>query len=181
MSKKLEHEVWEIERCTGCGACVAACSKHILSFDASADRPAKTQVQKTIGLSKRTVDICDFCTLAKEILCEETCPRLVTETKSGKIIRAMSARTTRKSKSGQVNDVVTDLLIGAFQSGMLDGALILDMDRWTLKPRAKIATSISDLMESTGHQFLWYPLLMALNDAIYDRGLKTSPSSEPHA
>lgn len=172
MSKKLEHEVWEVERCAGCGACVAACSKRILSFAPSADRPSKERVSKAIGLSNKDVDTCEFCALASEILCEESCPRLLATLEEGGIIRAVSARTTRKDKSGQMNDVITDLLIGTFQTAMLDGVLLMDIDRWTLKPRSKIATSIADLVESAGHQYIWFPLLEVLNEAIYERNLK---------
>jgi coenzyme F420 hydrogenase subunit beta len=46
-----------------------------------------------------------------------------------------------------------------------------DMDPWSLEPIAKIASSVDEIVSGLGMQYLWTPVLSALNEAIYERGL----------
>ena len=39
MSEQLERYVWELEKCAGCGACVACCSKGVLQFSEAHEHP----------------------------------------------------------------------------------------------------------------------------------------------
>ena len=55
---------------------------------------------------------------------------------------------------------------------MIDGAVISDVDRWTLIPFPLVAISISDLVESVGNQYVWSSTLEGLKEAIYEKGLK---------
>ncbi|TLN09763.1 4Fe-4S dicluster domain-containing protein, partial [bacterium] len=71
MVKRLESEVWELDNCSGCGMCVAACSKQVLVWQEES-HPVKQVRTKTLGLSKTTLDSCTFC----RKFCEEVCPRL---------------------------------------------------------------------------------------------------------
>lgn len=172
MSRQLESEVWNLERCAGCGACVVACSKRILYFEGDVDHPSKEVVRKTVALSTTTLDVCHFCEMAGEKLCELSCPRMQEEWADGPFRREVLVRTTGKRPSGVTNDVVGNLLAGAMRAGMIDGALISDVDRWTLVSNPRVATSIADLVESAGNQFIWNPTLEGLTDAIYESDLR---------
>jgi coenzyme F420 hydrogenase subunit beta len=46
-----------------------------------------------------------------------------------------------------------------------------DMDPWSLEPTATIATSVDEIVAGVGMQYLWTPVLSALNEAIFERGL----------
>jgi coenzyme F420 hydrogenase subunit beta len=84
----------------------------------------------------------------------------------------MLVRTGGKKTSGNPNEIITNLLIGAMKNRMIDGAVISDIDRWTLIPFPLVALSISDLVESVGNQYVWSPTLEGLKEAIYKKGLK---------
>ena len=167
MSKQLENEVWNLERCAGCGACVAACSKRILYFEGDVDHPSKKVVRKTVGLSTTVLDVCHFCEMAGENLCELSCPRMREDWPDGPVQREVLVRTTGQTPSGVTNEIVSNLLSGAMRAGMIDGALISDVDRWTLISHPRVATSIANVVESAGNQFIWNPTLEGLAEAIY--------------
>ena len=171
MSKQLENEVWNLERCAGCGACVAACSKRILYFEGDVDHPSKKVVRKTVGLSTTVLDVCHFCEMAGEVLCELSCPRMKEDWPDGPVQKEVLVRTTGQNPSGVTNEIVSNLLAGAMRAGMIDGALISDVDRWTLISHPRVAMSIADLVESAGNQFIWNPTLEGLAEAIYANNL----------
>lgn len=171
MSKKLENNVWNVERCAGCGACVVACSKRILNFEGEGEHPVKKEIWKNVGHTTSKLDVCHFCEMENMIMCELSCPRLVEDWPDGPLLKSMLVRTAGKMKSGNPNEVISNLLIGAMQAKMIDGAVISDVDRWTLIPHPVVATSISDLVESVGNQYIWSPTLEGLRDAIYEIGL----------
>ncbi len=83
----------------------------------------------------------------------------------------MSARAAGALGGYQPNDVVRNLLIAARASGMIDSALLMDSDR-AGRTRARLVTSAGEIAESTGFQYLWTPLLDALNDAVFHLGLQ---------
>lgn len=172
MSKKLENNVWNVERCAGCGACVVACSKLVVNFEGEGDCPNKREIWKNVGHTTSKLDVCHFCEMENMVLCELSCPRLVEDWPDGPILKNMLVRTAGKNKSGNPNEVISNLLIGAMQAKMIDGAVISDVDRWTLIPHPVVATSISDLVESVGNQYIWSPTLEGLKEAIYEMGLK---------
>ena len=172
MSKQLESEVWNLERCAGCGACVTACSKRILFFEEGANHPIKEKVTKTVGLSTTVLDVCHFCEMAGEMLCELSCPRMQEEWPDGPVKRKVLIRTVGENPSGVTNEVVANLLAGAMRAGMIDGALISDVDRWTLVSHPRVATSIAEVVESAGNQFIWNPTLEGLAEAVYENGLR---------
>lgn len=162
---RLRDEVWERDRCAGCAMCIAACSKQVLDWD-DVDHPRLRKIYKNIGLSTFEMDTCSVC----EHFCEEVCPRLDAATRLPPIVQ-MSARASGSLGGSEPNDVVRNLLIAARGSGMIDGALLMDSDR-SGKTRARIVTSAGEIAESTGFQFIWTPLLDALNDAVFKLGLK---------
>ena len=162
MVRMLKKKVWDVNRCSGCGMCVSTCAKNVILFPEDSDHPILDVKEKNIGLSHVVVDTCFFC----EKPCEESCPRLK-EWESGPIIRIVSA--VSKLPGG---DVIDALLISALRYGLIDGAILWDVERTSFKPIPRVAASEDEILKSKGYQYLWFPILTALNDAIYGRGLR---------
>jgi coenzyme F420 hydrogenase subunit beta len=165
MSTRLQQEVWALERCSGCGVCVAACSKGVLYWDGER-HPLLEEREKALGLSHLKLRTCEVC----EKFCELSCPRLVDWTPMEP--RTMvSARSAGVVHSSAPNDVIQALLVAARSADLIDGVVMLDMDPWTLEPVARVATTVDEIVSSVGMQYLWAPVLSALNEAIFDLGL----------
>jgi coenzyme F420 hydrogenase subunit beta len=165
MSTRLQQEVWALDRCSGCGVCVAACSKGVLYWDGE-QHPLLEEREKALGLSRLKLRTCEVC----EKFCELSCPRLVDWTPMEP--RTMvSARSAGVVHSGAPNDVIQSLLVAAHSAGLLDGVVMLDIDPWTLEPVARVATTVDEIASSVGMQYLWAPVLGALNEAVFELGL----------
>ena len=167
MSERVENEIWALEKCSGCGMCVALCSKGMLYWD-EVDHPAREQREKVLGLSHLTLDSCSFC----QKFCEEGCPRLEKEWTALLPRYQVSARTMGIVKSGEPNDVIKNLLVATLSAGLIDGVLMMDVDPWTLQPEARVATSVREIVDTLGVQYLWTPVLSALNQAVFEKGLR---------
>ncbi len=165
MSTRLQQEVWALHRCSGCGVCVAACSKGVLHWGAE-QHPLLEERQKALGLSHIKLRTCEVC----EKFCELSCPRLVDWTPM-EPRAAVSARSAGVVRSGEPNDVLRALLVAARSAELVDGVVMLDMDPWTLKPVARVATTVDEMVGSMGAQYLWAPVLSALNEAVFRLGL----------
>ncbi len=162
MSTRLQQEVWALERCSGCGVCVAACSKGVLYWNGE-QHPLLEERTKALGLSRIRLRACEVC----EKYCELSCPRLVDWTPLAP--RGMvSARSAGVIKSGAPNDVIQALLVAARSADLIDGVVMLDMDRYTLEPVARVATTVHEIVNSVGMQYLWAPVLSVLNEAIFE-------------
>lgn len=166
MSKRLEREVWLLDQCTGCGMCVAACSKQVLEWGAGT-HPQLQKRNKTLGLTKVELDSCTFC----DKLCEEVCPRLQ-DWAAQPVIATLAARARGPIQAGTPNDVIRSILVAGRSAGLIDGVVMLDLEPWTLKPVARVVSSVEDIVDTLGPQYLWAPVLDALNDAIFQRGIK---------
>jgi len=162
MVKMLKKKVWDVNRCSGCGMCVSTCAKNVIHFPEDSDQPILEVKERNIGLSHVVVDTCFFC----EKPCEESCPRLK-EWEDGPVIRIISAVSKLPG-----SDVIDALLISALRCGLIDGAILWDVERSSFKPLPRVATSEDEILKSAGYQHLWFPVLTALNDAIYGRGLR---------
>jgi len=165
--KRMETEVWALDRCAGCGLCVATCSKGMLYWDGEGGHPARETRQKTIGLTRIPLDSCTFC----QVFCEETCPRLH-EWEGLPPRRVVSAKTKGVTDSGEPNEVIRNLLIAALSAGLIDGAIMSCMDGWTVQPLAKVLTRVEEVADCLGVQGLWVPTLDVLNEAVYERKLR---------
>jgi len=168
MSKRMEREVWALDRCAGCGLCIATCSKGMLYWpDGEPKHPARETRMKRIGLTEIPLDTCSFC----EVFCEETCPRLH-EFDELPIRKVVSARAKGPVESGEAMDVIRALLVANLSAGAIDGVVANDVDGWDLRPRAKVMTRVEELADNLGVQGLWVPTLDVLNEAVYERKLR---------
>jgi coenzyme F420-reducing hydrogenase beta subunit len=173
MVKRLETEVWSLDNCSGCGMCVAACSKQVLEWHAGAapgsgSHPVLSARTKYLGLSKTTLDSCSFC----EAFCVEVCPRLERWTPiEARVIR--TARARGPVYSGAPNDVIRAIASAGRSAGLLDGVIMLDLDPWELKPVARIAASVEQIVDAVGPQYLWAPVFDVLNQAIFEQEMQS--------
>ena len=145
--------------------CSALCSKQVLHWKDS-EHPHLEKINKSIGLSRFELDTCSFCLR----FCEAACPRLESAPRL-KPLAQISARAIGSLSGGEPNDVVCNLLIAARAAALIDGALMIDADR-AGKTRARIVTSAGSIAETTGFQYVWTPVLDALNEAVFELGLK---------
>ena len=166
MRTRLESEVWALDNCAGCGMCVAACSKQVLKWNGS-NHPVLEQRTKAVGYTKETLDSCSFC----QKFCEEACPRLQHWAPlEAQTILAASAR--GPMRSGAPNDVIRAILTAGRSAGLLDGILMLDLDPWDLKPVARIASTVMEIVSAVGPQYLWAPVFDVLNEAVFAQRMR---------
>jgi coenzyme F420 hydrogenase subunit beta len=128
--------------------------------------PLLEEREKALGLSRLKLRACEVC----EKFCELSCPRLV-ERMSMKSHRLLSARSVGVVGSTYPNDVIQSLLVAARSADLIDGVVMLDTDPWTLEPVTRVATTVDEIVIGVGMQYLWAPLLSALNEAIFERDL----------
>jgi len=167
LSRRLEEEVWALDRCAGCGLCVALCAKGML-FWGTDESPTLEKREKALGLSHTTLDSCSFCPR----FCEEGCPRLDEEWRALEPWRVVSVRTRGIIQSGEPTEVIKHLLVAALSAGLIDGALLNDMDPWRLVPVTRVATTVAEIVDTIGLSSLWAPTLTALNEAIFEKKLQ---------
>ncbi len=166
MATRLEAEVWSLDNCAGCGMCVAACSKQVLVWDGG-DHPVLKDKIKTVGYTKTELDSCTFC----QHFCEESCPRLDHWLPfEPKLTLAAAAR--GPMKSGAPGDIIRAILTTARSSGLIDGVVMLDIDPWDLKPMARVASTVEDIVRAVGPQYLWAPVFDVLNEAVFNQGME---------
>lgn len=166
MVKRLETEVWALDNCTGCGLCVAACSKQVLDWEVG-DHPSVQKRMKTVGYTKHTLDSCSFC----QKFCEEVCPRL-TRLAPLEAMVTLAASARGPVRSGEPNDVIRAILAGGRSTGLLDGVILLDLDPWELKPIARVASTVEEIVDTIGPQYLWAPVFDRLNEAVFQIGME---------
>ncbi|MFX1336155.1 MAG: Coenzyme F420 hydrogenase/dehydrogenase, beta subunit C-terminal domain [Promethearchaeota archaeon] len=161
----LENKVWNLDRCAGCGMCVAACSRGRLEFKPDMAHPSFVFKTKTVGLSVVDIDTCSFC----EGMCAESCPRLI-DWEKNEIIRVISAKSTGYATNNHINEIITDLLSAGFVNGFIDAALITDVNRWDGTPYTRVVRSIEELYKVSGNQRIWNPILSNLYHEILTNG-----------
>jgi len=166
MSSRLKQEVWALDRCSGCGACVATCAKSVLYW-ANEQHPLLEERQKALGLSRLKLRTCEVC----DKFCELSCPRLA---EPGPLapLRTLSVRSAGVACSGSPDDVVQAILVAARAADLIDGAIVLDVDPWTLAPRARVVGTVEEIGGLVAVPHLWAPVLSALNEAIFGRQLR---------
>lgn len=163
MSSRIDTEVWALDRCTGCGSCVALCSKNVLTWGTE-EHPFRLERQKNLGLSSYTLDTCSFC----PTFCEMACPRLEEDWRPLEARRQVSVKTKGLVESGEPSEVIKHLLVASMAAGFIDGAILPDLDPWTLEPVVRVASSVGEIMDTLAIPYLWAPTLDKLNEAIYD-------------
>jgi len=147
--------------------CVAACSKQVLRWNGE-EHPYLEKRTKTVGMTRQPLDTCSIC----EKFCEASCPRLAGRMSPLEAQVYLAARSLGPVKSGAPNDVIRSILAAGRSAGLLDGVVTLDLDPWQLKPTARVAFTVEEIVDSVGPQYLWAPVLDAINEAVFERGMQ---------
>jgi coenzyme F420 hydrogenase subunit beta len=171
MSKQLRRYVWELEKCSGCGACVSCCSRGVLGFTEGHEHPVHRTIERRMGGTVSRLDPCSTC----HAPCETVCPQF-TEVAVGDIETVVSARTSLTSERSRFGDLLSDvlnqLLVTALEGDFIDGAIIHDVDRWPWATFSRIVTCPDEVYACAGHQLIWSPTLVSLSEAVHERGLE---------
>lgn len=182
----LKEEVWDRNICSGCGACVAVCPVDNIYF--KEESPVKFLCN---GCSCTIVPVEDiehpvsaeFCKTAlydvRCAACYDACPRTekshIPDINSGLgyILKKFRARAEIEIKNAQHGGVVTAILANAFEERLIDGALVMMEDRWTLEPEPYLATSKEEVIEAAGSKYNWkVPILKPLKEAVMNKKLR---------
>ncbi|WFN37851.1 Coenzyme F420 hydrogenase/dehydrogenase, beta subunit C-terminal domain [Methanomicrobium antiquum] len=158
--KKLKEEVWDLNKCSGCGACCTVCPADALVFIKSDNsHPVNT------GYCK---DITDF---VKCGACYNVCPRTDSnEDKKdmlGEYIEIKAAKAIMDIPGRQSGGAVTAILKNALKRGIIDAVVTVSEDRWTHMPKSVLITSDDTIEKTAGSIYNWWtPTLLALSDAV---------------
>lgn len=163
MSKQLETDVWSLDRCAGCGLCIAACSKQVLSWGDDG-RPFRESRTKNLGYTRVELDSCTYC----QKFCAEVCPRLVSWNPIPAQV-TVAAKARGPIDAGGPNDVIRSIVAAGLSAGLIDGAIMLDLDPWQLRPEVRTAVTVEEVASAVGIQGLWAPVFDALNEAVFEK------------
>ncbi|MBP2172731.1 Coenzyme F420 hydrogenase/dehydrogenase, beta subunit C-terminal domain [Methanococcus voltae] len=182
----LKKEVWDIGTCSGCGACVAVCPCDNIFF--MEDEPMRVGCDQIkcgkLDSSESPLSF-DFCKVTNYNVkcgaCYDACPRTssgllakkIPEAPIGDFIEIKTAKAKKSNGSVQSGGVVTALLAEAFDEDLIDGAIVMIEDKWTMEPESYLATSKEEVLKSSGSRYSWnVPILEALREAVYNKKLK---------
>lgn len=155
--KILEEMVWKKDICTCCGACSAVCPSSAITY--------MNFLPQYTGNCK-VLDSGIPCGA-----CFESCARTKSPDHSNTFFKAYSAKSTVTVPNAQSGGAVTSLLVSAFDSGLIDGALLMSVDKFTQIPTPIIATDRNAIMLSAGSRYTWGNVLDGLGKAV-KKGLK---------
>jgi coenzyme F420 hydrogenase subunit beta len=160
--KDLKQEVWDTEKCCGCGACVGVCPTEALYFDEGPDHPTSN----------------DYCKVTRDgvpcAACYYACPRVEESCSDGfgDIISIFESRSTMPVSEAQSGGVVSSVLAAAFDSNLIDGAIVMGVDKWTQLPQPAFVQTSDAVLRAAGSRYVWAPILKALRNAIEDRKMQ---------
>jgi coenzyme F420 hydrogenase subunit beta len=182
----LKEEVWDKNICSGCGACVAVCPVDNIYF--KEDSPVKFVCDECACIIAPVEEIgypvsAEFCKVTLYDVpcgaCYDACPRTEKplipsiEKGIGKTLKKLKAKSKIEIKGSQNGGVVTAILANAFDEGLIDGALVMMEDKWTMEPESYLATSKEEVLKSSGSRYNWnVPILRALKEAVMVKKLK---------
>jgi coenzyme F420 hydrogenase subunit beta len=158
--------------CVGCGTCVGLCPDEAIT------------IQKSNGLFLPLIDFtkCSTCGL-----CIRVCPgyalnfdnlnlfvfkRKPTNAHLGNYLECRVGHATTDSRySSSSGGIVTELLIFALESGLIDGALVVKMDKMNpLEPVSFIARTKEDLISASKSKYCPVSLNRGLKQILSEEG-----------
>ncbi|WP_456471847.1 Coenzyme F420 hydrogenase/dehydrogenase, beta subunit C-terminal domain [Methanocaldococcus sp.] len=178
--KDLEREVWLKHRCSGCGACSAVCPANNLYFKEESNIKFNCNECYCEIVPLESIEhpiSAEFCkTTVYDVpcgACYDACPRIENIALEEKILKAYRARSKIEIKNAQNGGVVSSILINALEEDLIDGAIVIKQDNWTLEPRSYLATTKEEVIRSAGSKYLWKSSpLRALKKAVMEEKLE---------
>jgi coenzyme F420 hydrogenase subunit beta len=163
--EELQGNVISKERCTGCGACCTACPfERVLDY--SEEGPNLVGECKKCGICIRACPRYrfDVSELEEFIFGRKRGPEDVLGIQiSAHVAKALNPRT---KSAGQDGAVATALLLNAFDSGLIDGAIVSSTDPsqpWL--PIPSVARSSEIILGAAGTRYSYSPGIIALRKA----------------
>lgn len=150
--KELEEAVWKQGLCTKCGACAAVCPAGTISL---------------VGISPVYGGNCKV--VVDNIpcgACYNSCGRAHASEPGKYNLKFYAAKSRTRAPYAQSGGAVTSLLVSALGSGLIDGALVMGVDRFTQEPRAMVATTGEEVMHAAGSRYSWGNVFEGLGDAV---------------
>lgn len=177
----LKEEVWDKDTCSGCGACVSVCPTENIYF--KQESPVQFDCNECACIINPMDNgekpySADFCKVTlydvKCGACYDACPRTkerkilkADESGIGKVLENYKAKSTIPTKNIQSGGAVTAILANAFDEGLIDGAIVMKEDKWTMNPESCLVTSKEEVLKTAGSRYNWnVPILQALKDAV---------------
>jgi coenzyme F420 hydrogenase subunit beta len=158
-------------KCLECGACVVVCPFKCLEY--SEGKPTLTKECKNCGICAR---ICPQYNWSQNELEKTMFGRERDISEEFGIYRRLAigqATDDKILKISQDGGVVTALLSFALEKGLIDGAIVSGVNKEKpFFPTPRLATSLEEILASSGTRYFYSPNLLALNEAIEQK--KTS-------
>jgi coenzyme F420 hydrogenase subunit beta len=163
----LQKEVWDRDRCSGCGACVGSCPLEALHFRGD-DNPVYD-------------GLCSKCAA-----CYSVCPR-TDDKRSISVSRApenkdnigpyIGRHFARSSdfqiiKRAQGFGVVTSVLKHILDEKIVDAAFVVTSDLF-MNTHPMIARDFGDVKKSARVKYIWTPVLSKLREAVLDESIES--------
>ncbi len=153
------------ELCSGCGACVLVCPFACLEY--SDETPNLIKKCEVCGICARTCPRFDFSQEAIERLAFEKERQPSDE--FGVFRRLVIAQATDDAllRVCQDGGVVSSLLTYAFDTGVIDSAIVSDTSKerpWSAMPR--LISASSEIPQCAGTRYTYSPSLLAFQEAI---------------
>jgi coenzyme F420 hydrogenase subunit beta len=153
--KELEEAVWKPGLCTKCGACVAVCPSGTISFK---------EFSPVYGGNCKVVVENVPCGA-----CYNSCGKAHPSEPGKYNLKFYAAKSSINAPYAQSGGAVTSLLVSAFESGLIDGALVVGVDRFSQEPQAMVVTTKEEVMAAAGSRYSWGNVLEGLGDAVKSR------------
>ncbi len=150
--KNLEEAVWKKDICTCCGACSAVCPSNAITYN---------DFIPTYTGKCKVLDSGIPCGA-----CFDSCGRASPAEVRTNHYEAFSAKSNITVPNAQSGGAITSLLISALDSGLIDGALLMSIDRFTRKPSPIIATDRNAILLCAGSRYTWGNVLSGLGKAV---------------
>ena len=150
--KELEEAVWKQELCTKCGACAAVCPSETLSLNG---------ISPVYGGNCKVVVENVPCGA-----CYNSCGKAQPAKTSERKLSIHAAKSSINAPYAQSGGAVTSLLVSAFDSGLIDGALVMGVDRFSQEPQAMVVTTKEEVMQVSGSRYSWGNVFEGLGNAV---------------